>query len=210
MLAKIDDSPQGTEEWLKARIPYVTASEIEAVMAGGSGATRTNLMIKMACEIISGHPTKGFKSKYMQDGNDREATAREVYSLIKNVEVKELGFAYLEDEKLGASTDGLVGDDGLIEIKNVIPAEQVRLLTTGKIKSGYIKQMQTQMYVLDRKWCDFVSQSLGDEDNGELPDRLKIKIIRVERNEDMIAEIRNAVAKFHYELNVMVNKLGEL
>lgn len=204
MRAKIDNSPQGTDEWLIARIPYVTASNVEAVMAGGSGATRNNLMIKMACEILSGQPTKGYKSKYMQDGNDREATAREVYSLIKNVAVQETGFAYLEDEKLGASVDGLVDGDGLVEIKNVIPAEQVRLLTGGKIKSGYVKQMQTQMYVLDRQWCDFVSQSLGDEDNGELPDRLKIKIIRVERDEGMIEEIRKHVAKFHHDLNNML------
>ena len=208
MKAKVDNSEQGTEGWLIARIPYITASNIAKVMAGGSGATRENYMVKMACEILSGSPTKGFKSKYMQDGNDREQAARELYEMITEQTVEQVGFYYLEDEMLGASTDGVVvGTDGLIEIKNVIPAEQIRLLMTGKIKPDYVKQMQTQMYVLEKQWCDFVSQSLGDEENGELPDRYKIKIVRVERDEDMIRDIRKHVAFFRRDLAQLLEKL---
>lgn len=211
MKALIDNSEQGTEEWLKARIPYVTASNISDVMAGGSGATRTNYLVRKVCEILSGEPTKGFKSRYMQDGNDREQDARHIYELITGTKVNEVGFYYLEDEKLGASSDGeVVGTSGIVEIKNVIPAEQVRILTTGKIKTGYIQQMQTQMYVMEKDWCDFVSQSLGDDEHGELPDKFKVKIIRVFRDEDMIREIRKHVAFFHHDLSKLLSTLEEL
>lgn len=200
---------QGTEEWFIERIPYVTASDVAKVMAGGSGATRRNYLIRKLCENLSGQPTKTYKSAKMQDGNDRESTARVIYEKIKGLTVTQLPFAYLEDEKLGASTDGEVDEDGIIEIKNVMSSEQVALLSTGKIKSEYLKQMNTQMYVLNKKWCDFVSVALGDEESGELPDQLKVKIIRVYRDEELILKIRKEVAFFHHDLQELINKFGE-
>lgn len=210
MIAKASPYQQGTHEWLVERIPYVTASNVADVMAKGSGATRTNYMVKMLCEILSGEPTVGFKSKYMQDGNDNEPVARELYQQVSGNTIQEVGFYFIEDEKLGASSDGdIVEDsDGIIEIKNVIPAEQVRFITTGKIKGEYIKQIQTNLYVREKKWCDYVSVSLGDEEHGELPDRLKVKIQRVIRDEDMILQIRKEVAFFHHDLNELIKKLG--
>lgn len=207
MLAKISSAEQGTQEWLKYRIGYVTASNVALVMAKGAGATRQNYMVKMMCEILSGEPTVGFKSKYMQAGNDNEPIARQIYQEITGREVVQVGFAYIEVEKLGASVDGDVETDGLWECKNVIPAEQIRLLTTGKIKDAYIKQMQTQMYVREKQWCDFQSTSLGDADNGELPDKYKVKIIRVKRDDDMILKIRKEVAFFHRDLQELIKKL---
>lgn len=207
MTAKASDAEQGSYEWLKSRIGYVTASGVPAVMAKGSGATRQNYMVKMLCEMLSGEPTKGYKSKNMQNGNDNEPIARSLYERITGNTVRQLGFYYLEGERLGASTDGEVNTEGIIEIKNVIPAEQVRLLTTGKIKDAYVKQMQTQMYVLEKQWCDFTSVSLGDEENGELPNKYKVKIIRVARDEDMILQIRKEVAFFHHDLKQLLKKL---
>jgi len=207
MIAQASKAEQGSYQWLKDRIGFVTASNVSDVMAKGSGATRTNYMVKMLCEILSGEPVVGFKSKYMQDGNDNEPLAREIYQQITGNTVTELPFYYIIKEKLGASSDGEVDADGIIEIKNVIPAEQVRFLTTGKIKSEYIKQMQTQLYVLEKQWCDFVSVSLGDEEKGELPDRYKVKILRVNRDEDMILQIRKEVTFFHHDLQELINKL---
>ncbi len=207
MLAKISEHEQGTYEWLKERIPFVTASNVALVMAKGAGATRQNYMVRMMCEILSGEPTVGFKSKYMQTGNDNEPIARQIYQEITGREVVQVGFAYIEDERIGASVDGDVGTDGLLEIKNVIPAEQVRLLTTGKIKDAYIKQMQTQMYVREKRWCDFISVSLGDPENGELPDRYKVKIVRVLRDDEAINRIRREVAFFHHDLRELIEKL---
>lgn len=207
MLAKISSAEQGTYEWKKDRIGYVTASNVALVMAKGSGATRQNYLVKMMCEMLSGEPTTGFRSKYMQAGNDNEPIARELYQEITGRQVTQVGFAYIESEKLGASVDGDVEVDGLLELKNVIPAEQIRLLTTGRIKDAYIKQMQTQMYVRDKQWCDFQSTSLGDPENGELPDKYKVKIIRVIRDDEMILKIRREVAFFHHDLQELIKKL---
>lgn len=208
MKAKFCKAEQGSEQWLIDRIPYVTASNVSAVTAKGSGATRANYMSRKFCELITGRPTKTYKSSKMQDGNDREQTVREIYETIRHCTVKQLPFAYLEDELLGASVDGEVDENGIIEIKNVMSSEQIRLLDTGKIKDQYVKQMQTQMYVLDKQWCDFVSAALGDEESGELPDYLKIKIIRVMRDEDLILKIRKEVAFFHHDLQELIKKLG--
>ena len=208
-ITKFAVAEQGTEEWLVERIPYVTASDVAKVMAGGSGASRRNYLTRKLCECLSGQPTKTYKSAKMQDGNDREATARGIYEKIKNCTVKQLPFAYLESEQIGASTDGEVDGDGIIEIKNVMSSEQVDLLSTGKIKSTYLKQMNTQMYVLKKKWCDFVSVALGDEESGELPDRLKVKIIRVYRDEGLILKIRKEVAFFHHDLQELIKKFGD-
>jgi hypothetical protein len=209
MKALISTAEQGSEQWLRDRIGYVTASKVSDVMAKGSGASRMNYMIKLICEILNGQPTRGYKSHHMQDGEDREPFARNLYQEISKEKVEQTGFWYLPDEKLGASSDGLVNDTGLLEIKNVIPAEQVRTLTTGKIKDCYVKQMQTQLYIYDRQWVDFFSLSLGDAEHGELPDQYKAHTIRVERDEAMIQNIREEVAKFHSDLAALIAKLDK-
>lgn len=203
---KFSQAQQGTPEWLSDRIGFITASNISAVM--GTGATRKNYLVKLLCEILSGQPTIGFKSQAMQDGNDNEATARLAYELHTGTTVSEAGFCYIDELKLGASTDGVVeGTEGLIEIKNVLPATQLDFLLTNKIKRQYILQMQTQMFVLDKQWVDFVSQSLGDENYGELPEKYKLKIVRVPRDEDMINDILKAVTGFCNELEQLREKL---
>lgn len=211
MRALENTAPQGSEEWLKAKIGYVTASHVADVMAKGQGKMRESLMVRMICEILTGKPVKGFKSDYMQNGNDREKDSARLYSLITGQELVERGFCYLEDEKLGASIDREVaGTDGIVEIKNVIASEQIRLLTLGTVPGKYMKQMQTQLYITEKIWCDYVSTSFGDEVNGTLPNKYKVKIIRVNRDEKMIAEIRTAVAEFHRDLIIKLNKLKEL
>lgn len=203
---------QGTSDWLKDRIGYVTASGVHAVMSKGRGAspsrTRHNYMVKMWCEMQSGKPVETYKSDYMQDGNDNEDAARLAYEFATGNTVEQAGLCFIPELKIGASTDGLVGDRGLIEIKNVKPGVQADFLLTGVIDDKYIKQMQTQMFVLDREWCDFVSYSLGDED-GELPNEYKLKIVRVDRDEKLIEEIKQATASFHDDLLVLDSKLKE-
>lgn len=209
MKAQISSNEPDSYEWLVERIPYVTASAVADVMAKGQGASRRNYMSRKLCELITGSPTKTYKSAKMQDGNDLEESARQLYEKITGKTVVKQPFAYLEDERLGASIDGEVIDtDGLAEFKNVMSAEQMDLITSGKIKDRYIKQMQTQMYVWEKKWCDFTSVALGDEESGELPDQLKVKIIRVFRDEEMIQAIRKEVAFFWHDLDLMRKKLG--
>lgn len=214
MQVLIDDSEQGSLEWLVARIGYVTASNVAKVMAGGKGVSRYNYLVKTLCEILNNKPTPSFRNGYMADGNDREDFARGLYEKVTGTKVTQTGFWYIPEEKLGASTDGLVENSkGMIEIKNVTATEQIELLTkkkmdgSRKIKSNYMKQMQTQMYVYNKEWCDFVSQSLGSEEHGELPNEYKLEIVRVNRDEAMIEEIRRAVAKFHTDLRTLKKTL---
>ena len=210
MIAKASQHEQGSYEWLVDRIGYTSSSNIAKIMAKGSGATRANYMARMICEVLTGVPVQTFKSSAMNAGNEREPLSRALYERITGNVVGEVGFHFIESEHHGSSSVGLVNDDGLVEIKNVIPAEQIRLLTTGKIKPEYIKQIQDQMYVYERDWCDFVQTSFGDEELGTLPAQHRIKIIRVERDEQMIAEIRREVAKFHDDMKILIDKLREV
>lgn len=207
MQAIISEAEQGTIEWLTERIPYVTASNISKVMAGGQGVTRHNYLVLKACEILSGTPVPGFKSKHMQNGNDNEQAGRELYQLITGNAVERSGFAYLPDEKLGASVDGLIGEDGEWEHKFVIPPEQVRFITTGKIKPEYMKQVQTQLHVRNRQWCDYQQTCFGDDEYGYLPKKHQVKIVRVYRDEAMILNIRKEVAFFHRDLQKLIDGL---
>lgn len=209
MTAKLLDFEQGTYEWLVARIPYITASDVAKVMAGGKGVTRHNYMVKKLCERLNNEPVQGYKSNHMQNGNDNEPIARQIYEVIRKVQVTTSGFWYLEDERIGASLDGdILESDGYIEIKTVISPEQVRLITTGQIKPEYIKQMQTQMYVKGKQWCDYCSYSPGDDEYGRLPEKYQFKIIRVYRDEEMIQRIRKECAFFHHELDALLERFG--
>lgn len=212
MKALVDYSDQGSLDWKIKRIPYVTASEVKSVMAKGQGKTRTNYMHRKLCEILTGLPTPTFKNDYMQGGNDKEEFARQLYMKIYNCNVSpQAGFWYLPDEKLGASLDGDIADsDGIIEIKNLVATEQVKLIVTKRPDSGHIKQVQTQLYVRDKKWCDYIGLSLGSEEHGVLPDKYKFTVVRIERDEEMITEIRQEVAKFHADLNELRKKLENI
>jgi hypothetical protein len=177
-------------------------------MAGGRGVTRTNYMVKMLCEMMSGKATNGYKTQAMQDGNDNEATARLAYELETGYTVSELGFCYIPEIKLGASSDGaVVGHRAGIEIKNVKPAVQVEFLITGKINPVYKLQMDTQMLVLDWDWIDYVQQRLGNEEDGELPENMQLKIVRVYRDKEQDKKILDATKIFHHDLKVMKKKL---
>lgn len=205
---KFSEAEQGTQEWLESRIGYVTASNMAAVMAGGRGVTRKNYMVKVLCEVLSGKPTNGYTNQYMQDGNDNEATARLAYELETGSIVTQRGFCYIPEIKLGASTDGEVkNENGIIEIKNVKPSVQVEFLISDKINPAYEWQMHTQMLVLDKDWCDFVSQSLGNEEDGELPENMQLKIKRVFRDPAKDKAILDATKKFHHELKQLIKKL---
>lgn len=209
MQAIISSNEPDSYEWLVERIPYVTASAVADVMAKGKGASRRNYMSRKLCELVTGVPTKTYKSQKMQDGNAREETARKLYVQITGNEVVKRPFAYMESERLGASIDGeVVGTDGLAEFKNVMSSEQIDLFATGKIKDRYVKQAQTQLYVWEKSWVDFTSVALGDEESGELPDHLKVKIIRVYRDEILIQQIRKEVAFFWHDLEELRKKLG--
>jgi len=204
----IDTATQGSESWLQSRAGVVTASCYSKVMSKGRGSapskTRETYMIEKATEILTGKAiVGGFKSDAMQHGNDTEDEARKFYQMISGNTVEEVGLIYLDElRRVGASVDGLVGGEGLVEIKCPTLPVHVRYLMAGVMPAEYIKQVQGQMWVTDRQWCDFISYNADSHKMGFL--------IRVERDEEFIKTISTAVCSFIDDLEVLVETLRKL
>ena len=199
---------QRTPEWFELRLGKVTASRIGDLMAktrSGYSASRANYMAELAIQRLTGTVEQGFISPAMQWGTDQESNARNAYSFFTDNEVNEIAFInHPTLEQAGASPDGLVGDDGLVEIKCPNSATHLDTLLTGKINNKYLLQMQWQMACSGRKWCDFVSF------DPRFPEDLKIFIKRVNRDDELIAEITAEVKKFLAELDETMTQLGQL
>ena len=197
---------QRTEEWYQARLGKVTASKIEAVMAKtktGYSATRQDYMTDLIVEKLTGETTDFFISAEMQRGIDKEDDAKTAYMFKTGNFVENVGFIDSEEtDNSGASPDGLIGDNGGIEIKCPKTKTHIQTMLTGKIKKGYILQMQWCMYCTGRQWWDFVSF------DDRLPDDMSLFIKRIERDDKMIEEIKTEVNKFNLEMSEMIEKLG--
>jgi putative phage-type endonuclease len=192
-----DQIKQGTSEWLEIRKGVPTASQFATVMAKGEGKTRTEYMLKLAGEVITGERMFSFSNKHTERGHEFEPEARELYMLQSDLDVREIGFIRA-DYSAGASPDALVGNDGLLEVKTKLPHIQLEVLLSGKVPTGHIKQIQGQMLIAEREWCDFVSYWPG----------LPLYIKRVFRDESLISEMRKAIYQFNDELNEIVNKVA--
>lgn len=196
---------QGSITWKQQRCGKVTASRIADVMARtktGWGASRANYMAELACERLTGNPTEFFVTDAMRRGTEMEAKARAAYEFHRDVDVGIAEFVpHPTISMAGASPDGYVGDDGLIEIKCPGSAKHIATLLGGSIDGTYVKQMQFQMACTGRQWCHFVSF------DDRLPPEMQIFIKRVPRDEALIAEIKADVVTFLLELDRMIADL---
>lgn len=199
------DIEQGTGEWFAARCGKVTASRIADVMAvtkTGPAATRKNYMAQLITERLTGEVAPTFSNAAMQWGTDTEPMAREAYEQAQLVGVEQVGFVdHPTIVMSGASPDGLVGSDGLVEIKCPNTATHLEMLESGKIADKYMKQMMWQMACTAREWCDFVSY------DPRLPENMQLFIKRVERD-DSLPKIEGAVNEFLVELEKRVADLN--
>lgn len=192
---------QGSVEWHNQRLGKVTASRIKDVMARtktGYGASRKNYMAELLCQRLTGRREEGFVNAAMQRGTEQEPMARGMYEWLNSLLVMEAAFiGHPSIDMAGASPDGLVGDEGLIEIKCPNSATHIEFLRTGLIDPDYVLQMQFQMMCTGRKWCDFVSF------DNRMPDELQYKCVRVPFDEMKAAEIRREVVLFLADLDVL-------
>ena len=203
---------QGTEEWKRLRIGKVTASRIADVTArtkSGYAASRANYMAELLTERLTGVPRESFSNAAMVWGSDMEPEARRHYAFITDNDVAEVAFVeHPTIANTGASPDGLVGADGLVEIKCPSSATHIETLLGSGIDGKYIKQMQWQMACTGREYCDFVSF------DPRLPERMQIHVERVKADGEMIREIEAAVREFLSELDAkeaaLLEKFGEL
>jgi putative phage-type endonuclease len=196
---------QGTPEWYRARAGKVTASRIADIMARtktGVSASRKTYMGQLIAERLTGEPMESKPTAAMQWGTETEPQARTFYEFMRSTTVTEIGFVeHPEIEMAGASPDGLVGKDGLIEIKCPNTATHIDMLLSGKVPAKYLKQMQWQMACTGSQWCDFMSF------DPRLPVNMQALIICVLRDEEMIADMEKTVKAFLAE---MEDKIGQL
>ena len=199
---------QGTEEWFAARIGKVTASRLSDVMARtktGYGASRANYMTELVLERLTGRRAEGYTNAAMQWGIDTEADAKAAYEFRTNAEIVSVGFIdHPLIDMTGASPDGLIGEDGLIEIKCPNSATHIDYLLTGMVPKKYDLQMQWQMACTGRQWCDFVSY------DPRLPPNLSMLVKRIDRDNDLIAEMEIEVREFLDEVTRTVELLGKI
>lgn len=197
---------QGSTEWFAARCGKVTASKVEAVMAKGQrgepSRTRANYEAQLIAERLTGVTEEGFQSAEMRRGNEVEPEARKAYAFYMSAEVERAGFVDHQTIAMaGASPDSFVGADGLLEIKCPNTATHLDTLLGANIDGGYMKQMQWQMACTGRKWVDFASF------DNRLPAHLQLHVRRVVRNDEMIAEMEEAVRVFLAGIDVKIAKL---
>ena len=151
---KIHNFEQHSEEWFNIRLGRMTASN--AVAIGNNGTGLDTYCYKLAAEILTGKSVEIKNIEAMDRGNEIEPDARATFEFEKNIDVKQIGFASYGDYA-GCSPDGLIDNDGLIEIKCPLNNNYVKLLAGGNIESKYIWQMQMQMAILERSYCYFVA-----------------------------------------------------
>jgi len=196
---------QGSDAWFNIRIGKVTASRVADVLAKtktGYSTTRDNYMAQLVCERLTGQKGESFTNAAMQHGTETEPLARAAYEARYDVLVDEVGFVpHPSIIMAGASPDGLVGDDGLIEIKCPNTATHIETLLSESVPNKYYTQMQFQIACTGRKWCDFVSF------DNRLPTELQMFVKRVPRDEMYIKLIEDEIVKFLAELDTKINQL---
>jgi hypothetical protein len=191
----IYDCEQGSPEWFKARLGIPTASEFDTVMAkgggGGDSKTRRTYMLKLIGERMTGEPAENYSNAHMDRGRAKEAEARKAYAFISEVEPIAVGFIRNGDK--GASPDSLIGEKGCLEVKTKLPHLHLEVLLAGVLPPEHKPQVQGQLWVAEREWCDFVSYW----------PKLPPFIVRVKRDEAYITELANGVAQFMDELQAL-------
>lgn len=150
---QIHNCEQGTEEWLQCRLGKLTGSVAHTIAVKGKGLD--TLCLEKATEILTGIIPEGYTNEAMQHGHEYEAEARNIYELETGNKVVQVGFCE-DNEFVGVSPDGLIDDDGLIEIKCPQDKTYTQYLIDMIIKPEYYAQMQMQMLITKRSWCDYV------------------------------------------------------
>lgn len=196
---------QRSSEWFSARLGKVTGSRVADLMAKtrtGYSASRQNYMAELVVERLTGQQAERFTNAAMQWGTDVEPQARAAYEFLMDRSVTEIGFVlHPEITDFGASPDGLVDADGLLEIKCPNTATHIETLLSETVPGKYVTQMQAQMACTGRLWCDFVSF------DPRLPGDMQMWVSRVQRDDAMIADMEREIVAFLDELDAKVDAL---
>jgi len=206
---KVINCIQGSAEWLDARLGNVTASKAACAIGflkkGGETAERAAYKAALVSEILTGRATESYVSPYMQYGTETEEDARTAYELHNNVLVETAGFGlHASISRFGASPDGLVGKNGMVEFKCPKTETHIDYIFAGILPPKYEPQVMSELSVWERDWIDFMSF------DKRMPRRHQRFTMRVYRDEQRIAEIEAGVCLFLKDVDEMIERLNTL
>lgn len=183
---------QGSEEWLKLRLGVATASNFDKIITatGKESTTLPKYALELATQCLLTEPEPSYKNDAMQRGNDLEPIARQAYAEQTLQFVEEVTMFKSDCGDFGYSPDGLIGEDGLLEIKCPLATTHAKYLLDNKMPTDYWQQVQGGLWVSGRKWCDFVSFNLYFKNQQD-----RLFIVRVYRNEEYIQELNKLANK---------------
>jgi putative phage-type endonuclease len=198
---------QGTDEWKIARLGYVSASNLDAVMArgkSGEAITRKKYKVRLAAERLTGEITESYSNSAMEWGVVNEEKAAMAYEVSKDTLLDRTGFwKHPTIPWFGCSPDRLVNGNNGVEIKCPDSSTHVDYWLNKQVPAEYVKQVQGQIWVMGWEWCDFVSY------DPRMPEKNRLMVIRTYRDETLIKQMEEEVKKFLDEVEQLIIKLGE-
>ena len=198
---------QGSPEWFAQRLGKLTASKMADVLAKtktGPSASRQNYLAQLVCERLTGKVAESYSNDAMKRGTELEPVARAAYEANTGEIVTLAEFVtHPNNEMVGASPDGLIGAAGLLEIKCPGAPAHIEVLKHG-LPAKYKPQVQTQLWVTGRDWCDFVSY------HPDFPEALQLSIHRVNADKEYHAMLSTESAAFLLEVQNEVSALKQL
>ncbi len=204
---------QRTEAWHLQRLGRVTASRLADVLAktkSGYSASRNNYMTQLVLERITGTRAESYSNAAMLHGVEQEPFARAAYEAQTGQMVEEVGFIQHPDiEDAGASPDGLVGDDGMVEIKcpsssTALECWLIHAQGGNPVDAKYYAQMQWQMRCANRSWCDYVVF------DPRMPAKAQLFVFRVKRDDQFLKIAEDEVITFLTEVDIKVAALKQI
>lgn len=190
---KILDVEQGSDEWFNARLGIPTASRFKDIITpakGDKSKSYKSYMYELIAEKLIKEKEESFKSEWMERGNEVEDLARSSYEFLHDVEVKQVGIMLNDAGTIGASPDGLIGEDGGLEIKCPKPSTLVKYMLDGRLPLEYKTQVMGNLWISEREWWDFVA----------FHPNMKMFKIRVYRDEEYIRKMAQHVNDFIHEM----------
>lgn len=200
-MIEVFNMPQGQPEWFFARKGLFTASNGDKLLmkgrGGGESETRKKYLYQLAGEIITGEPTESFSNMHTDRGHVHEPIARTYYSLLHDVDPQIVGF--IRNGRKGASPDGLIGNDGAIEIKSKQPNVLIPVLMADEFPPEHKAQTQSVLWIAEREWIDLIC----------FWPSMPLFVKRAYRDEEYIKSLSDALDKFNDELDALVEKIKQ-
>jgi putative phage-type endonuclease len=204
----LETATQRDADWYAARCGKATASRFKDAMAtlknGQPAQAQRDYLTELVVERLTGRAIQKFTTAAMLWGTEQEAAARAAYEQSTGTEVEETGFIAHDNLYAGCSPDGLVDWDGLIEIK--CPYNSAVHIETllGGMPTEHMPQVQGQMWITGRQWCDFVSY------DPRMPAELQLHVQRIQRDPSFIADLEAKVTSFLQQVGTQVEALRRL